>query len=147
MPTTKKTQTKGVENPQQELLRIQKMLKDLADTLQALPLQKKRPFAPPSATSGYGSSAWRADHIGWDLRRLADEIAGLTLEPQKTQERLKGSQSLLCWDCEHNRRSTCPHDPNRPTNICRAFLTNPAVDYGDAPRKKAVLRKLLSRNP
>jgi hypothetical protein len=52
--------------------------------------------------------------------------------------------SSLCWDCEHNRASTCPHDPDRPTESCGAWFTNAVVEYGDSPRKKVAIHKLLS---
>ena len=53
--------------------------------------------------------------------------------------------SSLCWDCEHNRVSTCPYEPDRPTASCGAWFTNAAVEYGDSPLKKAAIRELLAR--
>jgi hypothetical protein len=53
--------------------------------------------------------------------------------------------SDLCWDCEHNRLSTCPYEPNRPATSCGAWFTNAAVEYGDSPRKKVAMRELLAR--
>lgn len=49
----------------------------------------------------------------------------------------------ICWDCEHNRRGSCPVDQRMVHMTCSYKVTNAGVEYGDSPHKKEALKELL----
>ena len=56
----------------------------------------------------------------------------------------------ICWKCERSRLHICPkttsHEaPEEGSQKCDKFITNPHVDYGNSPRKKLAMERLLKK--
>jgi len=86
-----------------------------------------------------------------ELKDFLDRVV-LGKKPKKAPKKNPEKFDLLCWQCEHARLKKCPQTQSgsRPTKgmqKCSDWITNPSVEYGDSPRKKRQLEKLLQATP